>query len=446
MSMPSEIVIVGSDDSLRSELQSAAQSLGDHQPRLRYVEDRAQLMQVTRSRPPELVLMPFAEDHREVGRVARELKSAQPPIPVVAVFHPHGFPDDVSEGTVLIDAMRSGVRDFLRRPVSTTEFRTLLESLQDPAGGPASSTATRGTFGRVFTFISNKGGVGKSTLAVNAAVGLATRHPGRVLLIDASLQMGVAASLLNLRSPATLADIAAERDRLDETLLRRLAVVHDSGLHLLAAPRDAIEAMDVDDSLLARIITLARRTYDFIVIDTFPLFDRVVVAALDLSDRAFLVVENVVPTLLGALSLLRVLERIGFPADRQSIIVNRQQRITGSLSLSDVAQRFDRPLDYVLPFDKRVIVAANSGDPIAQHSNRFSGFCRTLHQLVSDIERESGRTGTQSANNGGIHAGAAPDDPAQSQITPDGSGRHTADDLHSGDESNSGAPAGRQTW
>lgn len=385
MSFPSDIAVLSEDSALREELQSAAQSLGEMQPRLHHVADAAELMQLVRSRPPQLVLVPFDDDHDQVGRIARELQSSVPPIPVVGVFRPNSFADNVSESALLIESMRAGVRDFLRRPVSTTELRTLGESLSDSA----SASPGTGTFGKVVSFISNKGGVGKSTMAVNTAVGLAMRHPGRVLLIDASLQMGVAAALLNLRPPATLADIASERDRLDETLLRQLAIEHDSGLHMLAAPNDAIAAMDVDDTLLARIITLARRTYDYVVIDTFPMFDRVVVAALDLSDRAFIVVENVVPTLLGAVGLLEVLQRIGFPEERQSIIVNRQQRVAGSLSLPDVAQRFGRPIDFVLPFEKRVMVAANSGEPVAQQSARLSGFCKVLQQVVRSIEDES---------------------------------------------------------
>lgn len=223
-------------------------------------------------------------------------------------------------------------------------------------------------------------------MAVNTAVGLAMRHPGRVLLIDASLQMGVAAALLDVRPEATLADVAIERDRLDVTMIRQMAIQHPCGLHLLAAPSDAVLAMDVDDTLIARIITLARRTYEFVIIDTFPMFDRVVVAVLDLSDRAFVVVENVVPTLLGAVSLLNILERIGFPADRQKLIVNRNQSIAGNLSLTDIAGRLQRPIDYVFPFDKRVITAANLGQPEGLHSMRFSGFSKMLQQLVSDVE------------------------------------------------------------
>ena len=175
-------------------------------------------------------------------------------------------------------------------------------------------------------------------------------------------------------------------------MIRQAATTHSSGLSLLPAPRDAIEAIDVDDTLIARVITLARRTYDYVIIDTFPMFDRVIVAALDLSDRAYVVVENVVPTLLGAVRLLDVLDRIGFPAERQRLIINRQQRIGGNLPLADVADRLARNIDYVLPFDKRVIVAANAGEPIALHPLRFGRFSRGLQQLVAEIE-SLGRTG-----------------------------------------------------
>ena len=88
---------------------------------------------------------------------------------------------------------------------------------------------------------------------------------------------------------------------------------HSSGLHLLAAPADAVEAADIDDEVLSRILTLARRTYDFVLVDTFPMLDRAIVAVLDLSDRAYVVLENVVPTLLGAVKLVEVLRGLGLP-------------------------------------------------------------------------------------------------------------------------------------
>src|SRR5262249_20610635 len=142
----------------------------------------------------------------------------------------------------------------------------------------------------------------------NVACGLAQRHPEQVLLIDASIQMGVAAALLDLKPATTLTDAIRERDRLDETLLRQVAVPHSSGLHLLAAPADAVEAAEIDDEAMSRILTLARRAYDFVFVDTFPMLDQVMMAVLDVSDRAYIVLESVVPTVLGIVRLLRLLE------------------------------------------------------------------------------------------------------------------------------------------
>ncbi len=127
--------------------------------------------------------------------------------------------------------LRANVQDFLRRPLSSTELRSLLDRVFQPRLTPRKSP------GRILTFMSNKGGVGKSTLSVNAACDLAVRRPGQVLLIDASLQLGSCALMLDLIPQSTLTDAVREKERLDETLLRRLTTRHECGLHLLAAPK-----------------------------------------------------------------------------------------------------------------------------------------------------------------------------------------------------------------
>ena len=112
--------------------------------------------------------------------------------------------------------------------------------------------------------------------------------------------MGGCAAMLDLSPTLTLTDAAGERDRLDDLLIRQLATPHCSGLHLLAAPADAVEGAEVDDDLISRVLTLSRRAYDYVVVDTFPIFDSVVMSVVDSSDLAYIVLENVVPTLLGA--------------------------------------------------------------------------------------------------------------------------------------------------
>ena len=241
---------------------------------------------------------------------AEEVAKNSPETNLAAIFRPDVFGHDVSESAVLIEAIRAGIRDFLRRPLSRIDLEQLLERLHRRPAAPAALRS-----GRIISFVSNKGGVGKSTVSVNVACSLAQRHPEQVLLIDTSLQMGVAATMLDLKPPTSLTDTVRERDRLDETLLRQLAVPHECGLHLLAAPADAIEGAAIDDEIMSRVLTLARRAYDFVIVDSFPLLDRVMMVVLDLSDQTYIVLESMVPTVLGIARLLKLLDSLSIPGN-----------------------------------------------------------------------------------------------------------------------------------
>lgn len=380
MSVTANILVVSPDPKLHDELRSALQALGDRAPVANFASEPRTGIEAARSRQPDVVLVEMGLNLSALKAFADELVASAPTAALVAVFRPEVIGNDVSEGAVLIEAIRCGVKDFLRRPISTAELDQILYRA---ARGNLRQASRLGV---VVSFISNKGGVGKSTLAVNAAVVLARRYPQRVLLIDASLQLGVAASMLDLHPATTLTDAVHERERLDETFLRQLAVPHASGLHLLAAPHTAIDAAQIDDEAISRVITLARRSYDFVFVDTFPLFDRVVVAVLDLSERAYLVMENVVPTLLGAAKLIELLAGLGFPVERQKIVLNRYTAVSGGLKPQDVANRLGRSVDFMLPYDKQVVVAANTGRPYGLSPSGWFGFGPPLTALAGDID------------------------------------------------------------
>jgi pilus assembly protein CpaE len=377
-----QILIVGSDPRLETEVASALQGIADVAAVLHAVADHRQGVEAVRSRRPDFVLVELSKDMRALRLFAEEVAKNSPESNVAAVFAPDVFGPDVSESAVLIEGIRSGIRDFLRRPLSRIDLEQLLERLLRRPTTAAVSLRN----GRIISFVSNKGGVGKSTVSLNVACGLAQRHPGQVLLIDTSLQMGVAATMLDLKPATSLTDAARERDRLDETLIRQLAVPHDCGLHLLAAPADAVEGAIIDDEIMSRVLTLARRAYDFVIIDSFPLLDRVMMVVLDLSDRVYLVLESVVPTVLGIVNLLRLLDSLGIPTDRQRIVLNRYTGSTDNLKPADVALRLGRDVNFILPYQKKVTIAANIGQPYYLGANRLWGLGKVFSQLIDDVE------------------------------------------------------------
>jgi pilus assembly protein CpaE len=224
-------------------------------------------------------------------------------------------------------------------------------------------------------------------LSVNVACGLALRHPDEVLLIDSSLQVGTCALLLDLKPTTSIVDAVRERDRLDKTLLRHLTLRHTSGLRLLAAPADALEGADVDDEAIARIVNLARRSFKYVIVDTFPMLDNVLLTVLDQTDLAFVVVQGTTPSVAGIARLLPVLEGLGLPASRQRLVLNYNYKpFLGNLRPSDIGDRLQRDLDYVVPYEKRVLVSMNTGSPQILHAKRWQGFGRTVNRLIEDLD------------------------------------------------------------
>ena len=165
--------MVSPDPRFRTELESALSSLDDLHVVIHHAGDIRQAIEATRSRRPQLALVEMGSDVRPLQSFAQEAAYVSPETTVAAVFRPDAFEPDVPESTIFIQAIRGGVKDFLRRPVSSSELAELVRRVQR---APVRET---GRLGRIVSFVSNKGGVGKSTTAVNSACGLAVRHPGR---------------------------------------------------------------------------------------------------------------------------------------------------------------------------------------------------------------------------------------------------------------------------
>ena len=386
------LLVISADEALKDEVLGALEGLPGSGVVVHAADSLARAVEIARSRQPHITLLEMTPDMAEMKAVGAEVRAACPETSVVAAWQPDAFPRDVwektSQGAIFVDGIRAGITDFLRRPLSTGDLRQLLVRLETT---PATSAAParRGT---TLAFVSNKGGVGKSTLSVNVSTRLAQRHPEDVLLIDTSLQMGLCTTMLNLRPETSILDAVREPDRLDTSLLRRLTVKHPSGLDLLAAPPDPIYAAEIDDEMIARVLSMARRTYQYVVIDTFPLFDRIVMAVLDFADRAYVVLDNVVPTVISAQRLLELMDAIDYPEERRSVVVNRFSKAPGNPSLADIERQLKHDVDHVLPFDNRAMTAANLGEPFALSPRAWSKLERGLSDLVDDVEESASQS------------------------------------------------------
>ena len=380
-----QVLLVSSSAELADELNAALEAATDLRVTLRRARDFAEAGEAARARLPDLVCTELGGDAAALGGFVTALRALALDLPFVGVTERRSG-EGRDEKEVLVEALRTGFLDAFERPISSADVRRVLPQVLAVANA-------RETAGHVVVFHSTKGGVGKSTLSVNTACGLAQRMPDRVLLVDASLQLGVCAIALDLEPRTTLADAARERERLDERLLRELAERHSSGLRVLASPRDPIDAADVNDEALARVLAIGRRAFDFVVVDTLPVVDSAMLTLLDSADRIFLVNQGTVPDVIGAERLLQTLDQLDIGTQRRRVVLNRNTpRFSGALTAAEVGERLGQEIDYEVPHDKRVLTGLNLGEPLALRAGSRFGWGRVIRQMVDDVIALAGPT------------------------------------------------------
>lgn len=270
---------------------------------------------------------------------------------------------------VLREALRAGFRDVVQE--GTTEI--------EPAIGRAHEIITHSATkalsangddmskysGRVLSFLSPKGGVGKTVLATNTAIGIATQFQKRVILLDLNRQFGDVGVFLGLPPDIDATDFAYALDRLDQQMLSSLLTRHSSGIDVLLASAKMDFSRHMTEVQLANLISVACTLADYVIIDTPPSMQDNSRHIPMLSDAVFLVTTLEVPSVKNTRFMLQVLQSMGYPDWRTKVILNRSNSDV-SLSPAEVVKHLKVDIAAQVPSDASIPRSVNEGIPILQ--------------------------------------------------------------------------------
>lgn len=250
--------------------------------------------------------------------------------------------------------------------------------------------------GRVISVFSSKGGVGKTTLAVNLSVALAERLHEPIALVDLDLSFGDVAPMLSLQPQQTIHDVLQADS--DPAVLKHAMVTARENLYVLAAPELPEQAEDINGPGLAAIIERLREDYAVVVMDMAPGYPDSNVIGLDLSDLILTLCTPDVVTLrtIGqALALFR--EDFRYPAEKIHLVLNRTGSQTG-IERSDIQAILKISRIHELPSAGSLPVrAANQGVPfiVAETAAPLARAIRALAEDLVDLSRAEGNTPTR---------------------------------------------------
>jgi pilus assembly protein CpaE len=319
---------------------------------------------------PMVAIVALGSNSEQAIKFIQKLASESPKTALVSAAHDPS-PD------LLLQSLRAGAREFLQLPIRAEELRTVLDRIAEFCAVQVEAPKKKG---RMISVFSSKGGCGTSFIATN----LAAATGARTVLVDLNLQAGDLPLFLGVDPKYSFADMAENRDRLDDTLISSFVTPFSTNLSLLAAPREADSADEIEPEHVFEVLQRLRESYDYVVLDPQHTFDSITLAALDQSDGIVLVLTLDIPAIRSTQRALEIFDRLGYPRKKIRIVVNRWSKQI-DLDLRQVEKFLGEPVvGYVASDYQTAVTSINLGQPLVR-SERNSKIAQEIIRIARTI-------------------------------------------------------------
>ena len=311
-------------------------------------------------------------------------------------------------------SMLAGAREFLVKPFSADELINAIRHVHElekvkraryaaaapaaAAANPLAASPAARDNGKIITFFSPKGGVGRTTIATNLAVALHQSTQKPVVLVDGSLPFGDIAVILNMSPKAkTIADLVGSFDNTDSDVLESVLVSHSTGIKVLLAPPTPESAELITGANVKHVLELLRERYAYIVVDTWPSFQEQVITMLDVADVVLTLMTLEITSLKNVRVFMEIAEKLGYDDHKLQLVANRNDS-SGGIKASDVEASLGRKIPHTIVSDGRTLVlAVNRGVPfvISHRESQVAKDIFTLAQRLTADAPEAAAAGAQ---------------------------------------------------
>src|SRR5215471_5152468 len=326
---------------------------------------------------PDVVFLDLAREPEPFFAFANQLRRMRPTIKLIACSA--AVPPQPS---MLLEAMRSGVQDFLGKPVQTESLKDLLTRIAQELNAKEMPSQDK-----LIVIMGAKGGVGTTTVAVNLSVQLATFARKRTVLMDFAQPLGNVHLLLDLHPKFGIRDAVDNLDRLDSHFLAGLLTKHKTKLEVLGGTTQPEEWQNINLNVLDRVVNVTQNAFDVVLLDMGSQFSTEWSSILRMARMILIVAEANVPSLWTLERRLLALKGFGISQERARIIINRWHKGDDEV-LKSIQKDINRPVFACLPNDFRLASAAvNLGTPMQEnHNNILSSRYRQIAAQLAGLD------------------------------------------------------------
>lgn len=271
-----------------------------------------------------------------------------------------------SDPAVLLQAIRTGAKEFFSQPIKEQEVRHALQRFKERHEKSKNKGGIK--IGQIIYLIGSKGGVGTTTVAVNLAVNLAKMNGAQsVALIDMNKLFGDVPLFLEMKPKFDWGEITRNISRLDTTFLMNVLSKHASGIYVLPSPTSASAYNVATPQIIGHLLGLMQRMFDFVVIDGGQSLDETSLKILGVADIVLLVSILSLPCLSSSKKLLNAFHLLGYPSNERTMVVINRYLQKSQISLKDAQNSIGKEIFWTLPNDYPTTLSAIcQGKPLSE--------------------------------------------------------------------------------
>lgn len=287
----------------------------------------------------------------------------------------------------IVRSMRVGAKEFLPKPILKEDLERVLKNVA------ISNDFTEGGSSKIITVYSNKGGIGKTTIAANLAAEMAKATRDKVALIDLNFQLGDISTFFNLNSTFDVAYVVKNLvNKNGDAFLRAFERYNNSNLYILSDPIYIEQAESITPQEIEALFKNLKNIFPYIIVDMSANIDSVSLKILDKSDLILFTSIVNIPAIRNAQRCINLFKSRNYPTDKVKILINRYME-NDDIKIADIEEALGERVYWKIPNNYfSIMEAINRGVPVSEvsgSSNIANSFQDLALKISDDIVKDT---------------------------------------------------------
>ena len=323
------------------------------------------------NRTPKVLLVDISSSELPMGDIGKLQEYTAPNLTTIVI----GSRNDVG---LFRDLMNAGVSDYLLKPLNNA---LVVKAVRDAMNGVQRNFIEK--TGKMIYCVSSVGGAGATTVSSNLAWIIANRNFKRTAILDIDFLFGTTNLMLDIKAENAYLDILESPDKIDDYFMETILKKHSQRLYYLGGLADLVRGVVVDLEAYDALIRLSKKQFNYLLVDAQRETSGINKVCMNNSDSFIILVEMSVASAQNTARFIEFLTT-DQPGKKVIIIANRMGLSSnGALSREAFEKVIDRKIDYIMPYDDNLpLAAANLGQPLASSNGPITD---VLESVVDDI-------------------------------------------------------------